>query len=132
LGSGLAVAALITAAAGPFRDSWFMTKFREWGSEGAGIAPLLAISATHLALGVCASIKRWTGVRPQSSPQRAPIFRPMCYREPCLTRTGVGGVHKGTFVYASDASPCPRPTAARRAPAKSGSTIRAPKPSADV
>lgn len=51
-GRGLAVAALIAATIGPFRDSWYMRKFTEWGSYGPGIAPMLAISATYLVLGV--------------------------------------------------------------------------------
>jgi hypothetical protein len=51
-GRGLAVAALIAAVIGPFRDSWYMAKFPEWGSYGPGIAPMLAISLTYLVLGI--------------------------------------------------------------------------------
>lgn len=51
-GRGLAVAALIAATIGPFRDSWYMAKFPEWGFYGPGIAPMLAISATYLVLGI--------------------------------------------------------------------------------
>ena len=51
-GRGLAVAALIAAAIGPFRDSAYMQTFPEWGSYAPGLAPLLAISVTYIVLGV--------------------------------------------------------------------------------
>ncbi|MBI1790294.1 MAG: hypothetical protein HYR60_22405 [Acidobacteria bacterium] len=51
-GRGLALAALIAAAIGPFRDSWYMAMFPEWGSYAPGIAPMLAISVTYLVLGI--------------------------------------------------------------------------------
>jgi hypothetical protein len=51
-GRGLFVAAFIAAAIGPFRDSAYMKRFPEWGSYAPGLAPLLAISATYLVLGI--------------------------------------------------------------------------------
>ena len=51
-GRGLAAAALIATMIGPFRDSWYMAKFPEWGSYGPGIAPMVAISVTYLVLGI--------------------------------------------------------------------------------
>jgi hypothetical protein len=48
---GLAVLLVISAVLGPFRDSWFMARFPEWGSYAPGIAPMLAISAAYLLLG---------------------------------------------------------------------------------
>ena len=51
-GRGLWVAAIIAAIIGPVRDSWYMRTFPEWGAYGPGIAPMLAISATYVLLGV--------------------------------------------------------------------------------
>ena len=51
-GRGLAVAALIAAAIGPFRDSAYIKTFPEWGSYAPGLVPLFAISVTYLALGI--------------------------------------------------------------------------------
>jgi hypothetical protein len=48
---GLAVLLVTSAVLGPFRDSWFMARFPEWGSLAAGIAPMLAISAAYVLLG---------------------------------------------------------------------------------
>jgi hypothetical protein len=49
---GLAVALIAAAIIGPPRDYWYMAKFPEWGSYAPGIAPVLAISATYVVLGV--------------------------------------------------------------------------------
>jgi hypothetical protein len=49
---GLAVAAIAAAIIGPPRDYWCMARFPEWGSYAPGIAPVLAISATYVVLGV--------------------------------------------------------------------------------
>jgi hypothetical protein len=49
---GLAVAVIAAAIIGPPRDYWYMAKFPEWGSYAPGIAPVLAISATYVILGV--------------------------------------------------------------------------------
>jgi len=51
-GRGLAVVAIIAAVIGPPRDYWYMAKFPEWGEYAPGIAPVLAISATYVLLGV--------------------------------------------------------------------------------
>jgi hypothetical protein len=48
---GLAALLVISAVLGPFRDSWFMARFPEWGSYAPGIAPMLAISAAYVLLG---------------------------------------------------------------------------------
>ena len=51
-GRGLAVLLVVFAVVGPFRDSWYMTRFPEWGSYAPGIAPLLAISGAYVLLGI--------------------------------------------------------------------------------
>ena len=43
-GRGLAIALILAAVLGPFRDSWYMAKFPEWGYYAPGILPILAIS----------------------------------------------------------------------------------------
>jgi hypothetical protein len=48
----LAVLLVISAVLGPFRDSWFMARFPEWGSYAPGIAPMLAVSAAYVLLGI--------------------------------------------------------------------------------
>ena len=47
---GLAVLLVILAFFGPMRDHWYMRRFPEWGSYGAGFAPILAISASYVIL----------------------------------------------------------------------------------
>src|SRR6266849_8879236 len=49
---GLAVVVIIAAVIGPPRDYWYMARFPEWGAYGPGIAPVLAISASYVLLGV--------------------------------------------------------------------------------
>jgi hypothetical protein len=49
---GLAIALLIAATLGPFRDSAYMAKFPEWGYYAPGIAPMLAISVAYVIIGV--------------------------------------------------------------------------------
>src|SRR5260221_7618898 len=44
---GLAVFTVFAAVIGPPRDRWYMAKFPEGGAYGPGIAPVLAIAATH-------------------------------------------------------------------------------------
>jgi hypothetical protein len=51
-GGGLAVVTIVAAIIGPPRDYWYMAHFPEWGAYGPGIAPVLAISATYVVLGV--------------------------------------------------------------------------------
>ncbi len=51
-GRGLAVAALVAAIIGPFRDSAYMAMFPEWGSYAPGLAPMLAISVAYVLLGI--------------------------------------------------------------------------------
>jgi hypothetical protein len=51
-GRGLAVAVLIVAIIGPFRDSWYMARFPEWGYYAPGYAPMLAISGAYVLLGI--------------------------------------------------------------------------------
>lgn len=51
-GRGLAVLLVVIAVLGPFRDSWYMARFPEWGSYAPGIAPLLAISGAYVLLGI--------------------------------------------------------------------------------
>jgi hypothetical protein len=45
---GLAVVLVVSAVIGPLRDYWYMKRFPEWGSNGPGIAPFLAMSATSV------------------------------------------------------------------------------------
>jgi hypothetical protein len=49
---GLVVLLVASAVLGPFRDSLYMARFPEWGSYAPGIAPMLAISATYVLLGM--------------------------------------------------------------------------------
>jgi len=49
---GLAVTATIVAVVGPVRDYLYMAWFPEWGAYGPGAAPVLAVSATYLLVGV--------------------------------------------------------------------------------
>jgi hypothetical protein len=49
---GLAVILAIMAVIGPPRDYWYLRQFPEWGSNAPGIAPVLAISATYVVLGL--------------------------------------------------------------------------------
>jgi len=49
---GLAVVAVVAMVLGPVRDYRYMERFPEWGAYAPGIAPVLAISATYLLLGV--------------------------------------------------------------------------------
>jgi hypothetical protein len=51
-GRGLAVALCILVVLGPIRDSFYMAMFPEWGSYAPGFAPMLAISAAYVLLGV--------------------------------------------------------------------------------
>lgn len=49
---GLGITLLIAALLGPVRDSAYMAMFPEWGYYAPGIAPLLAISAAYVIVGV--------------------------------------------------------------------------------
>ena len=51
-GRGLAVLAVVAAVIGPIRDKGFVERFPEWGSFAPGLAPVLAISASYVLLGV--------------------------------------------------------------------------------
>ena len=51
-GRGLAVVAVIVAVIGPPRDYWYMQRFPEWGAYAPGVAPVLAISAAYVLLGI--------------------------------------------------------------------------------
>jgi len=51
-GRGLAIALFLAAVLGPFRDSAYMARFPEWGYYAPGLAPMLAISAAYVILGV--------------------------------------------------------------------------------
>jgi len=50
-GRGLAIALLLAALLGPFRDSAYMAMFPEWGYYAPGIAPMLAISVAYVVIG---------------------------------------------------------------------------------
>jgi hypothetical protein len=49
---GLAVVVVVAAVLGPVRDYRYMERFPEWGAYAPGVAPVLAISATYVLLGV--------------------------------------------------------------------------------
>lgn len=49
---GLAVVVVVAAVLGPVRDYRYMERFPEWGAYAPGAAPVLAISATYVLLGV--------------------------------------------------------------------------------
>jgi len=51
-GRGLAMGVCVVAVAGPLRDSWYMTRFPEWGSYASGFAPMLATSGAYVLLGI--------------------------------------------------------------------------------
>ena len=51
-GRGLALAAVVAAIIGPPRDYAYMRLFPEWGHYAPGIAPILALSAAYVILGV--------------------------------------------------------------------------------
>jgi len=51
-GRGLGVVVGVVAVLGPFRDSWYMAKFPHWGFYAPGLAPMLAISAAYVVLGI--------------------------------------------------------------------------------
>jgi hypothetical protein len=46
------VCAIAAAVIGPPRDYGYMARFPEWGAYGPGIAPVLAVSATYVLLGI--------------------------------------------------------------------------------
>lgn len=49
---GLAVTATLVAIVGPIRDYLYMAWFPEWGAYTPGAAPVVAVSATYLLIGV--------------------------------------------------------------------------------
>jgi len=51
-GRGLLVAITVAAVIGPPRDYWYMRTFPEWGAFAPGLAPVLAISAAYVTLGI--------------------------------------------------------------------------------
>jgi hypothetical protein len=51
-GRGLALVALVAAVLGPVRDYSYVAVFPEWGSYAPGLAPVLAISAAYVLMGV--------------------------------------------------------------------------------
>jgi hypothetical protein len=51
-GRGLAMAVLAAAVLGPVRDYAYMQTFPEWGFNAPGLAPVLAVSAAYVILGI--------------------------------------------------------------------------------
>jgi hypothetical protein len=51
-GRGLAVAVFAAAVLGPVRDYAYVARFPEWGSYAPGPAPVFAISAAYVILGI--------------------------------------------------------------------------------
>jgi hypothetical protein len=51
-GRGLALFALVAAVLGPVRDYRYMAAFPEWGTYAPGLAPVFAISAAYVILGI--------------------------------------------------------------------------------
>ena len=59
----------IAAVIGPPRDYWYMQRFPEWGTYAPGFAPVLAISATYVLLGVVGhGVMRLVAGRARGSP----------------------------------------------------------------
>jgi hypothetical protein len=51
-GRGLAVVAFVAAVLGPVRDYRYVATFKEWGAYAPGLAPVFAISAAYVILGI--------------------------------------------------------------------------------
>jgi hypothetical protein len=51
-GPGLAVVVFVAAVLGPVRDYRYMATFPEWGAYAPGLAPVFAISAAYVILGI--------------------------------------------------------------------------------
>lgn len=51
-GRGLAVVVFVAAVVGPVRDYRYMAIFPEWGAYAPGLAPVFAISAAYVILGI--------------------------------------------------------------------------------
>lgn len=51
-GRGLAVVVFVAAILGPVRDYGVMATFPEWGAYAPGLAPMFAVSAAYIILGV--------------------------------------------------------------------------------
>lgn len=51
-GRGLAVVVFVAAVVGPVRDYRYMATFPEWGAYAPGLAPVFAISAAYVILGI--------------------------------------------------------------------------------
>jgi serine/threonine protein kinase len=49
---GLAIVMIAAAILGPPRQYWYLQRFPEWGAYAPGMAPVLAISATYVLLGI--------------------------------------------------------------------------------
>jgi hypothetical protein len=56
---GLAIVVIAAAVLGPPRQYWYMQRFPEWGSYAPGIAPVIAISATYVLLGILGHGVMW-------------------------------------------------------------------------
>lgn len=56
---GLLWTLTVLVIACPFRDSAYMATFPEWGYYGPGIAPMLAIAAAYLILGLAGHGLMW-------------------------------------------------------------------------
>ena len=51
-GRGLAITMLVAVVLGPVRDYRYFERYPEWGAYAPGMAPILAVSATYLLLGI--------------------------------------------------------------------------------
>ena len=51
-GRGLVVVVFVAAVLGPVRDYRYMATFPEWGAYAPGLAPVFAISAAYVILGI--------------------------------------------------------------------------------
>src|SRR5262249_56305336 len=80
-GRGLAVVLVVLAVIGPPRDQWYIRRFPGWGSYGPGVAPVLAISASYVGLGLLGpGVMRWVarparGGRVGPRPPAIPLTR---------------------------------------------------------
>lgn len=74
---GLAVVLCVVAVVGPLRDSWYMSRFPEWGFYAPGFTPMLATSGAYVLLGVIGhGLMRLVAGPAESDRLASPAWRP--------------------------------------------------------
>ena len=92
-GRGLAVVAVVAAVIGPPRDYWYMARFPEWGAYAPGVAPVLAISATYVLLGILG----YGVMRLVAGPARADRLARRPWEAAELSAAADRGRHSGSY-----------------------------------